>query len=110
MSRYWLNYRDLSGRLIGAVVIDSHSLSGARHRATAECLDQDLRYCDGHELGGGSATLVPPGAVGRMLGLEEVVEIVQRLDQSIPETGRRRVRGARGSISTKASRLEKECR
>ena len=65
MSRFWLAYSDLAGRPLGVVILDSPSLPPARLQVTAERLDQDATFSDGHELEGDSATLVPLSAIGR---------------------------------------------
>jgi hypothetical protein len=97
VSRFWLIYSDFFGRPLGVVILDSPSLSLARLQVTAQNLDQGATFCDGHELEGDSATLVPPGAIGRMLSLEEAGNIIRRLERWIPK------RAAAASVKRRAS-------
>lgn len=103
MSRFWLTYCDLSGRPLGVVVIDSYSLSGARLRASVEGLNRGVQLCDGHELEGGSAVLVPPDAVGRKLSLEEAGKIIRAIERWFPKRAAASV-SRRGSVETKVAR------
>ena len=70
-----MTYCDLSGAACGVLILDSWSLAQARLRASAEGLDRGRQYCEGHELEGDSATLVPPNAIGRMLSPDEAGKI-----------------------------------
>jgi hypothetical protein len=105
MSRFWLTYCDRSGRLLGVLILDSWSLQQARFRAAIEGLDRGARFCKGHELEGDSATLVPPGVVGRMLSLEEAGKIVRRLERWIPETSRCGISSSIGPVDPIDERL-----
>jgi hypothetical protein len=60
VSRFWLTYCDLSGRVCGVLILDSWSLLQARYRACVEGLDCGTRYCEGHELEGDTATPCRP--------------------------------------------------
>jgi hypothetical protein len=59
MSRFWLTYRNSSGHLLGAVVMDSSNLMHARMRSAIEVLDQGALFARGHELDRDTAALVP---------------------------------------------------
>ena len=83
--RFWLTYCDLARRPLSVIILDSPSLPLARLQAAAEGLDQGATFCDGHELDGDSALLVPPDAIGRMLSLDEARKIIRRIEQWIPK-------------------------
>ena len=99
VSRFWLTYRDLAGRPLGVVILDSPSLPLARLQVAAEGLDHGATFCDGHELEGDSATLVPPSAIGRTLPPEEAVRIIRRIERWIPK------RAAAASVTWRVSFL-----
>ena len=103
MSRFWLTYCDLSGRPLGVLVLDSWSLSGARLRASVEGLDRGARFCQGHELEGDSSTLIPPAAVGRMLDLEELGQIIRTIERWIPKRAAAASVSRRGTVKTRAT-------
>jgi len=50
MSRFWLTYCESSGRLLGAVIVDSPGWAQARLRAAVEVRDRAAAFCEGHEL------------------------------------------------------------
>jgi hypothetical protein len=74
-----VNYWDHSGRLLGALILDSSNLVQARNRAAVEGTDHGARYCEGYALDRASAKLIPTGAIGRMLDRDEVRHLIQEL-------------------------------
>jgi hypothetical protein len=70
-ARFWLTYRNPSGRPLGAVVIDSSNLMHACVRSAIEVIDQGSLFAQGHELARDTAELIPATAIGRLLGTEE---------------------------------------
>jgi hypothetical protein len=54
-------------------------------------------FCDGHELDGATAAVIPPDAIGRMLSLEEASKIIRKLERGIPK------RAAAASVKRRAS-------
>jgi hypothetical protein len=85
MSRFWLTYRNSSGHLLGAVVMDSSNLMHARMCSAIEVLDQGALFARGHELDRDTAALVPATAIGRLLGREEAARLLRRIESRIPK-------------------------
>jgi hypothetical protein len=83
VSRYWLTYHDLAGRLTGVVIRDAPSLALARLQVTSEGLDQGAIFCDGHELDNDSAALIAPDVIGRMLSREETAQLIRPIEHVI---------------------------
>ena len=85
VSRFWLTYRDLAGRLTGVVILDSPSLLVAGLQVMSEGLDRGMTFREGHELDGDAAPLIAPDLMGRMLSREETAQLIRRLEQVIPK-------------------------
>jgi hypothetical protein len=85
VSRFWLTYRDLAGRLTGVVIFDAPSLLLAGLQVGADGLDEGMRFSEGHELDGDSSALVPPDMIGRMLSREETASLIRRIEQGMPK-------------------------
>ena len=99
VSRFWLTYCDLSGRVCGVLILDSWSLLQARFRACIEGLDCGTQYCEGHELEGDSAALVPPSVIGRMLSHEEAGKLIRKIERWIPKRSAADSVARRGTVS-----------
>ena len=105
MSRpWWFNYCDHSGRLFGAVILDSPSLVQARNRAAVEGTSHGAHHCEGYELERESAKLIPAGAIGRVLNREEVHQLIHELARRIPKRSAAASVRQRGSMRTKTRR------
>jgi hypothetical protein len=78
-----MTYYDPHRRLLGVPIRDSSGLINARFHCAVERLDQGASFCQGHELDEASAALVPPDAIGRMLGLEEAGKVIHRVERVI---------------------------
>ena len=102
MSRFWFTYCDLSGRLLGALVLDSPSLPQARNRAAIEGTDAGAPNCECYELDRAGANLIPAGVIGRMLNREEVRMLIQMLERGITKRSVAASSSRRGSVRTKA--------
>jgi hypothetical protein len=85
VSRFWLTYRDLAGRLTGVVILDSPRLLLAGLQVMSEGLDRGMTFREGHELDGDAASLIAPDLMGRMLSREETAQLIHRLEQVIPK-------------------------
>ena len=85
VSRFWLTYRDLAGRLTGVVILESPSLLLAGLQVMSEGLDQGMSFREGHELDGDAASLIAPDLMGRMLSREETAQLIRRLEHVIPK-------------------------
>jgi len=85
VSRFWLTYCDGSGRLLGVLIIDSAGLAQARLRAAVEVRDQGAAFCEGHELDGDTAAVIPTDSIGRMLSREEAAKLVRKIGRTIPK-------------------------
>jgi hypothetical protein len=102
MSRlWWFTYCDHSGRLIGALILDSSDLVQARNRAAVEGTNHSARYCESYELDRESANMIPAAAIGRMLDREEVRQLTQELARRIPKRRAAASITRRGSIRTR---------
>ena len=85
VSRFWLTYRDLAGRLTGVIILDSPSLLLAGLQVMSEGLDQGEIFREGHELDGDAAALIAPDLMGRMLSRDETASLIRRMEQVIPK-------------------------
>jgi len=81
MSRYWLAYKQ-EGRFAGVVIVDAHSLPGARKRASSKA-GQKMRFASYTELLVELAELVPTRAIGRMLSPTEAAKLIRRFERWI---------------------------
>src|SRR5215469_8182302 len=98
MSRFWFTYCNLSGGLLGALIIDSQSLLQARNRAAVEGTEVGAPYCEGYELDRACANLLPAGAIGRMLKREEVRRLIRSLERRISKRAAAASVARRGSV------------
>lgn len=83
VSRFWFTYCDLSGHLLGALIVDLPTLLQARNRAAAEGTDAGAPYCEGYELDRAAANLIPAQVIGRMLNREEVRKLIRSLERRV---------------------------
>jgi hypothetical protein len=104
MSRIWFTYCDLSGRLLGVLILDSPSLLKARERAAVLGTSAGSPYCEGYELDRESADLIPIEVIGRMLKPEEVRNLIRKLERGIPKRAAAASVRRRGSVRTRAKR------
>jgi hypothetical protein len=106
MSRFWLTYRNCSGHLLGAVVMDSSNLMHARMRSAIEVIDQGAVFARGHELDRDTAELVPATAIGRLLGMEEAARLLRRIESRMipkrPAAPSEKRRGAPRNVKSQA--------
>jgi hypothetical protein len=98
---WWFNYCDHSGRLLGALILDSSSLVQARKRAAVEGTDHGARYCEGYELDRESADMIPAAAIGHMLDREEVRQLIRELARRISKRAAAASVTRLGSIRTR---------
>jgi hypothetical protein len=98
---WWFTYCDHSGRLLGALILDSSNLTEARNRAVLEGTDHCARYCEGYELDRESAKLIPAGAIGRMLDRKQVHQLVRQLARGIANRTAAASVTRRGSVRTR---------
>jgi hypothetical protein len=98
---WWFNYCDHSGRLLGALILDSPSLGPARTRAGVEGANHGAQYCEGYELDRESANMIPTAAIGHMLDREEVRQLIQELARLIPKRRAAASDTRRGAIRTR---------
>jgi hypothetical protein len=75
---WWLTYRR-SGKAFAVVLIEATSLVEAREQASLEAMDAGAEFAEGQELGVALSALVPAGQVGRMLTIEEAIQLLERL-------------------------------
>ena len=102
--RFWFTYCDLSGHLLGVLILDSPSLLKARQRAALLGTSAGSPYCEGYELDRESADLIPVEVIGRMLKPEEVRNLIRNLARVIPKRAAAASVKRRGSVRTKARR------
>jgi hypothetical protein len=63
--------------------MDSQSLPQARNRAAVEGTGVGAPYCEGYEIEQDSAALIPDTAIGRMLDVEQVCNLIRKLEREI---------------------------
>jgi hypothetical protein len=84
--------------------LDSPSLLKARQRAAVLGTSVGSPYCEGYELDRASADLIPIEVIGRMLKLEEVRNLILKLERGIPKRAAAASVKRRGSVGTRAKR------
>jgi hypothetical protein len=79
MALWWLSFRT---RYVpaGAAIVDATSLEHARMLAAIAGFDAGLTFTSGHVLDDGQAAMVAQGEIGRLLLLDEAVQVRTRIE------------------------------
>jgi hypothetical protein len=77
---YWLTYNK-NGALLGALILESRSLTQARMDATARGLDRRAAFAEGQEIDSNLAALLPPTAIGIMFTPAKAHELLDYLEK-----------------------------
>jgi hypothetical protein len=79
MALWWLSYRT-GYQPMGAAIIEARSLEHARMLAAIAGFDAGVTLTKGHALDHGQAAMVAQSEIGRLLLLDEAVQVRTRIE------------------------------